>query len=169
MPKNITLTGMMGTGKSLIAQTLGQFFVSKVVVDVDDLIEKTFSVSIPEMFAQYGEEFFRNAETQTLKSIYKSENCIVSLGGGAFERAENRQVIQANSVVIYLKTTPETIYERIKNCKNRPMLQEDFGVEEISKILASRKVNYELADYTVTTDNKTPQAIAMEIMELINE
>lgn len=169
MKNNITLTGMMGAGKSMIAERLSRNLSGFVAVDTDVLIEYHYNQFIADMFAQKGEEFFRDAETKILNMVYQKNSLIVALGGGAFERAENRKIIQENSRVIYLKASPETLFERIANCKNRPMLKDGFGVKEVEEILKRREPNYNLADYVVETDGKTPSEIVREILGLLND
>ncbi|MCM1010100.1 MAG: shikimate kinase [Fusobacterium sp.] len=169
MKNNITLTGMMGAGKSLIAEKLSQHLSGYVAVDTDILIEYHYNQFIPDMFAQKGEKFFRDAESKILDMVYKKDKLIVALGGGAFERPENREVIKKNSRVIYLKARPETLFERIANCKTRPMLKDGFGVKEVEEILQRREQNYFMADYVVETDGKTPNDIVKEILGLLND
>ncbi len=169
MKNNITLTGMMGAGKSLIAERLSQKLSGFVAVDTDVLIEYHYNQFISDMFAQKGEEFFRDAETKILNMVYRKDLLVVALGGGAFERSENREVIQKNSKVVYLKASPETLFDRIANCKNRPMLKDGFGVKEVEEILERREPNYNLADYVVETDGKSPDEIVQEILGLLND
>lgn len=168
MNDNITLIGMMGAGKSFLAERLAIQLPDYFNVDTDILIEYHNNQYIPEMFATRGEEFFRNAESKIIKMVYKKHRMVVALGGGAFERPENRDFIRQNSKVIYLKARPETLFDRLKNCTNRPLLKEGFGVKEIEEILNRREPNYLLADYVLETDGKTSDDILKEILRLIN-
>lgn len=169
MKNNITLTGMMGAGKSRIAENLSRYLNGFVAVDTDVLVEYHNNQYITDMFAQKGEEFFREAESKIIKMVCQKDSLVIALGGGAFERPENRKIIQENSRVIYLKASPETLFERIANCKNRPMLKDGFGVKEVEEILKRREPNYNLADYVVETDGKTPSEIVREILGLLND
>lgn len=169
MKKNITLTGMMGAGKSLIAESLSQRLDDYVAVDTDSLVEDYYKQTIPDMFAQEGEEYFRDAETKIIDLTYQSQGLVVALGGGAFEREKNRDIIKNNSTVIYLKALPETLFERIKKCTNRPLLKSGFSKEDVAQILTKREVNYALAHYVIKTDGKTPDMIVKEILEIIND
>lgn len=169
MKNNITLTGMMGAGKSILAERLSQQLNGYVSVDTDVLIEYHYDQFISDMFAQKGEKFFRDAETKIINMVYKKDKLIVALGGGAFERPENRELIKKNSRVIYLKARPETLFERIAGCATRPVLKNDFGVKEIEDILKRREPNYFQADYVVDTDGKTPDEIVKEILGLLND
>ncbi len=167
MKKNITLTGMMGAGKSFIAEYLVQRLEGFVAVDTDRLVEYHYGQFIPEMFSQKGEEYFRDAETQIIEKVYQKNNLIISLGGGSFEREKNRKIALENSTVIYLKATPQTLFERVCNSTNRPLLKPGFGVDSVAEILANREKNYKLAHYTIETDGKTPECIVNEILEIV--
>lgn len=169
MKDNITLTGMMGAGKSLIAEKLGNYLYNYTSVDTDTLIEYHYNRYISDIFAAEGEEFFRDAESKIIEMVYKKSNMIVALGGGAFERPQNRELIRRKSEVIYLRAKPETIYSRIKSCTNRPLLKEGFGVQEIEAILKRREPNYLHADYVVQTDGKTSDEVVKEILGFIHD
>ena len=169
MKKNITLIGMMGAGKSLIAERLSRNLNGYVAVDTDVLIEYHHNQFISDMFKEKGEEYFRDAETKILDMVYGKDKIVVALGGGAFERPQNREKINANSYVIYLKATPETLFERIKNCKNRPLLRNGFSKKEIEDILNKREANYMLADCVVATDGKTSDDVVKELLGIIND
>ena len=168
MKKNISLTGMMGVGKSFIAGKLQEKLGVFSVVDTDFLIEKRVGKKIPQIFEQDGEAFFRDIEFQVIKEVFECENQIVSLGGGAFCFENNREIIKQNSFVIYLKADPETLLSRLKTSVNRPLLKDDFGLDKIAKIVGEREDKYSLADYVLVTDKKTPEQIVDEIVKVIN-
>ena len=169
MKKNITLTGMMGAGKSLIAAKLFCFFNEFIAVDIDEVIEYHQNQSITQIFEQKGELYFRDLETNVLNKVYQQEGRIVALGGGAFEREENRQIAKDNSAVFYLKASAEVLFERVKNAQNRPLLKAGFGVESVANILEKREKNYCLADYVIFTDNKNADLVVQEILGLVND
>jgi len=169
MKTNITLIGMMGAGKSLIAERLVRNLDGFVAVDTDVLIEYHHDRFIPDIFKEDGEEYFRDAETKILDMVYTKDKIIVALGGGAFERAENRDKVKAHSYVIYLKASPETLYNRIKDCENRPMLKDGFGVNDIAELLKQREANYMLADCVVETDGKSADEVVKELLGIIND
>ncbi len=169
MNKNITLIGMMGAGKSLISERLSRRLDDYVAVDTDVVLEYHHNQFIPDMFKEKGEEYFRDAESKILEMVYTKDKMVVALGGGAFERAENRELVKKNSYVIYLKASPETLYERVKDSTDRPLLKKGFSKDDVADILAKREANYMQADSVVVTDGKTADEVVTEILGIIND
>ncbi|MBO6087468.1 shikimate kinase [bacterium] len=169
MKKNIVLVGMMGCGKTTVGEELAKTLSEYNYVDIDIEIEKSTQKKISEIFLKHGEPFFRMLETEKILKFSNLEKQIISTGGGAFESEENRKNLMSNGVIIYLKTTPKTIFDRIKNETHRPLLRKDFSVEKIASIIKNRELNYKKADLIIDTDNKTPQDIVKEIIGAINE
>lgn len=163
MADNIILTGMMGSGKT----TLGRFLsmiLGLPFIDLDKEIEFQVGKSIPEIFEEDGEEYFRNFECLILKNIISSGNAIISTGGGIIENAESFEILKEQKRVFYLKTTPEILYSRIKGDSNRPNLK---TFENFSLLLKSREEKYEsVANYTIDV-NKTISEIAQEVRGLL--
>lgn len=165
--KTIVLTGMSGSGKStvgkLLSKKLGVNFV-----DIDEQIVLSEKKSINEIFAQNGEKYFRNLEIEIIKKYFNVENLVISLGGGAFENENIRNFLLQNSNVIYLKTSVQNLYDRIKSTTDRPLLNNNMTIGHIENILNSRKNNYELAHFSIITDNKTSEEITGEILECVD-
>lgn len=169
MKNNIILVGMMGAGKTFIGKKLKETYVEYDLVDIDEYIEKTENKKISEIFAEYGEEYFRNLETSAIKTLCQNEKQIISLGGGAFERKVNREILNVNGYTVYLKASAKTLFERIKHETHRPLLQQGFGEDKVAEILNKRENNYSKALITVDTTDKTAYNIIDEIMKRINE
>ncbi|MBR6099542.1 shikimate kinase [bacterium] len=167
MKKNIALVGMMGCGKTTVAKELNKLLPEMACIDADDEIEKSAGKKISEIFLKFGEAHFRMLESEKIKKIFAADNQIISLGGGAFESEVNRKLILENADVIYLKTSAEEIHKRIKNEFHRPLLAKNFSVDRISDIMTKREPNYQKADYTIITDNKTPEEISKEIIGVL--
>ena len=103
-----------------------------------------------------------------MKKYSKKDSFILSTGGGVILKEENKKILFNSDIfTIYLKTSPDIIYERIKNDKKRPLLQVENPKKEIEKILSSRESYYNKANLIINTDNKTIDEIIEEI--LINE
>lgn len=162
---NIVLIGFMGTGKSAVSRCLKSNYGMNTV-DTDQLIEQRESMSIPELFERYGEEYFRDLETQVLIEMQTRENTVISCGGGAVLRRENIQIMKKIGRVILLAATPETVLERVKYSDNRPLLRGNKNVAFISELMEKRRDKYEAAaDRIVHTDDKNIAQICEEIMQ----
>lgn len=164
--KTIVLIGMMGSGKTTIGKLLGEKLTLRSI-DIDVIIEQNEKRTISEIFQNEGEKYFRNIEKETIKKNFTNKDLIISLGGGAFEDQLTQELLLKNSTVIYLKTSPNVILERIKNNTNRPLLKNQMTVEKIQSIILQRQKNYELANITILTDNKNTDKIVEEILGVI--
>lgn len=167
MKNNIILIGMMGCGKTTIAKGLAEKLPELKFVDIDEEIEKSTQKSIPEIFLKHGEPFFRMLEQEKIKNFCKFDNQIISLGGGAFENEDNRNLALKSGHVIYLKASADEIFNRIKKETHRPLLKNNFSIEKISSLIELRKHNYEKARYTIDTTGKTPYNIVNEIIGVV--
>lgn len=163
--KTVTLTGMMGSGKTTIATLLGSK-LSLPVIDIDTVIEANQQKTVSQIFTQEGEEFFRTTERETILNVFKYKDTIISLGGGSFEDFKTREFLLQNSQVIYLKTSAQIILQRLENTNTRPLLS-DISIEKIEHLIRVREKNYELAHHIVVTDNKSPSEIIQEILGVL--
>lgn len=165
---NIALIGMMGSGKTTVGNLLKEELNNFTFIDTDTKIIEKENKSINEIFSMYGEEYFRNIETEILKNILNNDNQIISTGGGIIKSEENIKLLKENATVIYLKASAEKLYERVKNNKERPLLNTENMLKKIKQLLNERENNYNKADYTINTDNKSPKEITNEIIGIIN-
>lgn len=165
--RNIILIGFMGCGKSTVGIKLS-YRVRRAMEDTDKLIEKEEGRTISEIFASDGEGYFRNLETECLKKLIQTaNNKIISVGGGLPVREENHALLKELGTVIYLRATPETIYERVKHDTTRPLLQCENPLERIRVLLQERSGIYEkVSDVIIDVDNKDFEAILEEICSL---
>ena len=167
---NIILIGFMGCGKSTIgkrvASNLGYEFM-----DTDLIIEKQQGRSISDIFETEGEMFFRTLETKTIEGIREtSDKKVISVGGGLPLKEENQRILKDLGLVIYLKAEPDTIYERVKNDKNRPLLQTKNPKETIVNMLHNREDKYRMAArQIVQVDGKKIEDVAEEIENIVKE
>lgn len=159
----IALIGMMGCGKSTISKKLAQK-LNRELLDTDVIFEQTQKIKIKDFFEKYGEEKFREIETQILIEALKKENVIISCGGGIVLKKENQLALFNDKVfTIYLEANPQTIYDRIKHEKTRPLLLVKDPKKEIETILKTRENLYNKANLKINTNNKTPDEIIEEI------
>ncbi|HOJ16951.1 MAG: shikimate kinase [Ignavibacteriales bacterium] len=159
--KRIYLTGFMASGKStlgiLIANTLGWDFF-----DLDDFIAKNEKKQVIEIFKDSGEEYFREIETKWLLELSKTVNTIIALGGGTLFHNNNFEIVKNSGKLIYLKSSPENIYRRVKHKTNRPLLlDENFEplskeetLKKIRALLSEREKYYNQSDIVFIIDNR---------------
>lgn len=165
---NIILCGMMGVGKTSVGIKIAEL-TGRCWYDTDDLIVVKHG-KIMDIFEFYGEEYFRNLETQTIKEISKEDNLVVSTGGGAVLRKENVSILKKNSSkIVYLRANADTLMKRVSPEDNtRPLLaknSEESMRNRLEQLLAARSDIYSrVADYVVDTDGKTIEEVANEIL-----
>ena len=165
--KNLYLIGFMGSGKSTIAQALSSMAQADCM-EMDQAIEENQRMSINDIFEKYGESYFRDAETGLIEDLAQKQNLIVSCGGGAVLRPENVAMMKKSGRIVLLTASPETIFQRGRHSTNRPLLKGKMNPESISMLMEKRRPAYEsAADLTVATDDKTPEAIANEILGMV--
>lgn len=158
----------MGTGKTAVGKELSRLLDMKLI-DVDTEIEKSENMSINEIFGRFGEQRFREIETETIKMLSRNSNVIISTGGGAVLRQENMDALRKNGIIICLTATAETILERTDNNSDRPLLKVQDPLEKINELLRFRKPYYEKADVVIDTEGKNPLQISEEIVEKIRK
>ena len=156
--KNIVLIGFMGVGKSstgkILATKLGAAFI-----DMDTVIEDEEGISIPEIFAKYGEDYFRKKEADLVARVSKRQDTVISTGGGTIKNAQNLKNLQNSGIVVSLTADVDTILERTSHRGDRPVLDKaDKGDRRaaIEKLLTEREGMYSQADFAVDTSDKSP-------------
>ncbi len=166
--KNIVLTGFMGTGKSEVGRKLAER-LGMTLVELDAEIEKAEGMTIKEIFSRFGESYFRDRETETVKRFEDRENIVISTGGGVVMREENMESLRKKGVIVCLTATPETVLSRTGGSDERPLLNVEDPLEKIRELLESRRPFYERADIVIETDSLTPAEVAEEIIEKMKE
>lgn len=165
---NICLIGYMGSGKSS-AGRLAADILKYDFDDTDDIIVRREGISIPEIFEKNGESYFRGLETGTLKELCESNvsKMLLSTGGGLPVRMENRVLLKKFGRVIYLRARTETLYERVKEDRGRPLLETDDKLGRIRQMLANRDPIYrEASDCIIDTDDMDLAQVAKEIVNI---
>ena len=158
---NLFLIGFMGSGKSTIAAELSRM-LHRPVLEMDEEIEKREGMSIPAIFSEHGEAYFRQIETDLLKET--------SALGGAAMREENVREMKKSGIIVLLTALPETILERVADDENRPLLKGRKNTADIEALIEKRRPAYEAAaNYRVATDQKTSAEIAEEILEILEK
>lgn len=167
---NIILIGFMGCGKTSVGIKLS-YRLKHTFLDTDKQIERKRGRSISEIFATDGEAAFRQMETDCLKELIADEGSsmqIFSVGGGTPVKEENRGLLKQLGTVIYLKVSPDVVYERLKEDTTRPLLQTENPKARIEELLSARKDAYEgAADVIIEVDEKSLEEIVEEIATLV--
>lgn len=164
---NIIITGFMMSGKTStgteLAKILGYRFV-----DTDKMIEQEEKMTVKDIFAKYGEEYFREKETDMAEKISKLDKCVVATGGGIVLKERNMELLRQNGFVVNLKITPEIIKKRMDSGRSARPLIENSEFSEIVEKFKNRESFYAVCDYSVTIEGeKTPYEYAEEIAQYL--
>lgn len=163
--KNVILTGMMGSGKTSVGLELAKILECDFF-DLDEIIEKKYG-KITQIFKDKGENYFREIETSELKNFKNNRAFVLSTGGGAVLKEENLEILRSLGEVFYLSANAQTIYNRVKEQTQRPLLNTKDPKKTIEDILSSRLEKYEKSGEKIVTDNKNIEQIAREIYEKV--
>lgn len=172
-PANIALTGYRATGKSIVGRALADR-LGCPLIDTDQLVRQGAGCSIREIFEAEGEAGFRDRETEALSQCVAQRHVVLSLGGGAVLRAENRELLQAHSAIVWLTADPEEIWRRLEgdaaSAAERPALTDRSGYDEIVDVLGQREPIYrQLSDIQIETGGKPVAQIVDEIVLLLDD
>ena len=161
---SLFLIGFMGAGKSAVSARLHERYGMELL-EMDQEIEKREGKTIPQIFAEKGEEYFRQAETELLREQRGRAGVVVSCGGGAAMREENVRLMKEAGKIVLLRAKPETILRRVSGDDGRPLLQGRKTAEGIRELMEERRPRYEAAcDLAVDTDQKDIEEICREIL-----
>ncbi|MGE0086787.1 MAG: shikimate kinase [Desulfococcaceae bacterium] len=168
---NIFLIGYRCTGKSTIGRMLAEN-LGLTFADADRELEKEHCITIAEMVARQGWEYFRQKEREILVQLCQKDNQIIAAGGGVILNSENIRTMKKSGTVIWLKADVQTITSRLlgdeKTQSQRPALTDKGLVDEIGENMAFRHPLYEnAADISVDTDNISAKEICMDLIEKI--
>lgn len=168
--QNLILIGFMGSGKTTIGRKLS-YRLRMPVEDTDKLIERREGRSIREIFDIEGEEYFRRQETALLRDLLeRSHGRIFSVGGGTPVRPENRRLLKRLGTVVYLRVRPETVYERLRNDTERPLLQCEDPLGRIRELLEERRECYEsCADLVIDGDELGTEEMVEKLAEEVEK
>ena len=162
---NIILIGFMGSGKSAIGHQLAKE-LGLNYLDADELIEKTEKISINRIFAEKGEPYFRDLETEVIKNLEDYDDFVISTGGGMVLRPENVKMLKGIGPLVLLWADPDSVYQRVKSETHRPLLNVPDPVAEIKKILDYRTPIYnKVADLKVDTSKLNVEEAVSKIIQ----
>lgn len=164
MKQNLILIGFMGAGKTSVGKAYAKAS-GRMLLDTDQLIEAEAGMSISDIFALQGEPAFRRAETAVLERLLKeTRKAIISVGGGLPLLEQNRIILKQLGTVVFLKIKPETVLERLKGDRSRPLLQGGQVEKRVEELLAYRNPLYmEAAHQVIDVDGKSLEALVTEL------
>lgn len=151
LKKTVAMVGMMGAGKTAIGSALAER-LNVPFRDSDAEIVLAANASIAEIFERDGEAFFRERESEVIQRLMTATPAILSTGGGAFLRKENRLTISDKGASVWLRAELELLWQRVKHKTTRPLLRTDDPRRTLSEIKDQRDPIYSLADITVDAD-----------------
>ena len=166
MKKNIVITGFMGTGKSVAAKELARKLKMEFI-DMDKIIEERQGMSIADIFAGYGEKYFRAQENKLVKELSQKENMVIATGGGTLLSSDNARILGLRGQIICLYADSQTIYNRVKRKNNRPLLKRKNVLNEINRLLEERKKIYGNIKWKIDTTNLNIQEVTDKIIALL--
>jgi shikimate kinase len=162
--RSVVLVGMMGVGKSSIGRRLATRLVVPFV-DADTEVEKAAGMSIADVFAKYGEAYFRSGEARVIARLLEGGPQVLATGGGAFMNKETRALIKEKGVSIWLRAEFDVLMRRISKRKSeRPLLQTADPAETLRQLLAEREPSYALADFTIESREVAHDAVGTNIV-----
>ncbi len=162
--KNLVLVGMMGSGKSSIGKILSKKMEFEFI-DTDNKIEEIEKKTISEIFKKNGEKYFRNIEEViSLKSL-QLNNKVIALGGGGYINPIIRKYTLQNCISVWLNWKNETLINRIRNSKKRPVAMKLNNLE-LQKLIIERSTMYNLSDYKINCDKLDKKQIVEKIIKL---
>lgn len=163
-PRNIVLTGFMGTGKTRVGQVIAER-LGWPYVDTDALVEEMAGQPVPDLIRGQGEAAFRRLERAACRDVASRRGQVVSTGGGALLDPENQAVMLADNLLVCLTCDAAEIARRLAGDESRPLLDGD-SVARIHELLAARKPVYDALPHHVDTTRRTPEEVADRVLQL---
>jgi shikimate kinase len=163
--RNLYLVGMMGAGKTTVGRALARRLKLRFI-DSDHEIEARCGVKIPVIFEIEGEAGFRARESQVIAELTALDGVVLATGGGVVLLDANRRLLAARGTVVYLRATPEHLYERVRQDKDRPLLATGDPLERLRSLYRERDPLYRaVADLVVDTGRQSVQVLARGLLE----
>lgn len=165
--RSIVLVGMMGAGKTSIGRRLANA-LHLPFVDADAEIEKAANQTIPEIFAEYGEAYFRDGERRVVARLLSEGPQVVATGGGAFMSEETRQRCRERGVTIWLKAEVSVLLERVRKKGNRPLLDDPDPEGVLRRLQGQREPFYAMADLAIASREGPHNVLVGEIIAALD-
>ena len=165
--KNIFIIGSMGSGKTSIGKMLAKNN-NLSFLDTDHEIIRDCGYSIPDIFKEFGEEHFRDLETEQLRKMNSIENHVISTGGGIILRDDNKKLMKDLGIIIFLDININSQIDRVKNRKNRPLLNNKSLKDNLLSLKKIRDPIYKkISNYIIDVSGKERDQVINEIQKII--
>lgn len=163
-PRCISLVGFMATGKTSVGRMLARK-TGRPLIDIDETVERSAGRKIRDIFETEGESAFRALEREAIRRAVESPGAVITTGGGAVLDPDNVGRLKSAGWMIALTASAETIYRRARTKSHRPLLAGHADqLAEIRRLLGERAAHYAQADWSLSTDGKSPSRVAAEIL-----
>lgn len=167
LDKPIVLVGLMGAGKSTVGRRLANM-LGRDFVDADEAIEEAAQRSIPEIFEDFGEAYFRDGERRVIARLIEEAKGVIATGGGAFVDPETRALILEKAVAVWIDCDVDTLVERTSRRDTRPLLKNGDPKDILTGLLNAREEFYAQAQLRVRSENGPHADTARAIIEAID-
>ncbi|MEL6238242.1 MAG: shikimate kinase [Pseudomonadota bacterium] len=168
MQRPVVLVGLMGAGKSTVGRRLAQM-MNRPFADADDAIEDAAQRSIPEIFEEFGEAYFRDGERRVIARLLDQEGGVIATGGGAFVDPQTRAMILERGIAVWIDCDIETLVERTSRRDHRPLLKTGDPREILTRLLDERRPAYAQAHVRVRSQDGPHADTAAAILRAIEE
>ncbi len=165
--RSIVLVGLMGAGKSTVGRRLASR-LGLMFRDADIEIETAAKLTIPDIFAIYGEPSFRDGEERVIARLMREGPLVLATGGGAFMRESTRERIAERGVSVWLKAELDVLMRRVRKRGGRPLLQTDDPEETLRGLMELRHPVYALSDVVVLSRDVAHDRVVQDVMEALD-
>ncbi len=166
----LVLVGMMGAGKTSVGRRLARVLADAPFRDSDHEIEAAAGMSIPEIFARFGESAFRDGERRVIERLIAEGPAVIATGGGAFIEPDTRAVIMAGATSVWLRADVDTLWDRVRGRPGRPLLDRPDPRGALIEIDTRRRPVYALADVVVDSPSGVShEAMVRAILQAVTE
>ena len=166
-PRSIVLVGLMGAGKSTVGRRLASR-LGLIFKDADFEIEAAAGLTIPDIFAIYGEPSFRDGEERVISRLLRAGPLVLATGGGAYLRESTRARIAEAAVSVWLKADLDVLMRRVRKRGNRPLLQTDDPEATMRDLMAVRHPIYAAADVMVISREVSHDRVVQDVLEALD-
>lgn len=164
----VVLVGLMGVGKSTVGRRLASL-LKRDFIDADEEIEEAAQMSISEIFAEFGEAYFRDGERRVIARLIEERHGVIATGGGAFVNDETRALILEQAIAVWIDADIATLVERTSRRNNRPLLKQGDPREILTRLHAERQPFYSQAPIHIRSEDGPHMSTANRILEAIDQ